>query len=120
MNLFSYSATHVGRIKDQNEDFYFANDEEGLYVTADGMGGHAAGEIASRMAIDITLRSVRPALPELHRLASVDSAESRKQVLSILEEAVHKADQAIYARAALEPEKRGMATTIDLLFVSEG
>jgi PPM family protein phosphatase len=120
MNLLSFSATHIGKVKDQNEDFYYANEQEGIFIIADGMGGHAAGEVASRMAVDVTLRSLQPRQEELTQLAAIDSAENRKRILAILEDVVRAADQAIYARAQNEPEKRGMATTIDLLFIING
>lgn len=120
MNLQSFSATHIGKVKDQNEDFYYASEEEGLFLVADGMGGHAAGEVASRMAVATVLEVLRPKLKELHELAAVDAAENRQQILDALENAVQRADQAIYTRALTEPEKRGMATTIDILFVTAG
>ena len=120
MNLLSFSATHIGKVKDQNEDFYYANEQDGIFIIADGMGGHAAGEVASRMAVDVTLRSLQPRQEELGQLAAIDSAENRKRILAILEDVVRAADQAIYARAQNEPEKRGMATTIDVLFIING
>src|SRR5664279_6160874 len=48
----SYGGTDIGRRRSVNEDAYLCDDETGLWVVADGMGGHAAGEIASQEAID--------------------------------------------------------------------
>lgn len=51
-NTTSNGLSHIGRIAKQNEDNYICDSQLGLYIVADGMGGHAAGEIASKLAID--------------------------------------------------------------------
>jgi len=57
--LRSYGATDVGQRRESNEDAFLQDDELGLWVVADGMGGHAAGEIASHEAIDTIHGMVR-------------------------------------------------------------
>ncbi|HEX7153287.1 MAG TPA: Stp1/IreP family PP2C-type Ser/Thr phosphatase [Thermoanaerobaculia bacterium] len=52
MQVKAYGLTHVGRQRQHNEDAFLVADEAGLFLVADGMGGHAAGEIASRIAVD--------------------------------------------------------------------
>jgi protein phosphatase len=52
MQVTAFGLTHVGRQRQHNEDSYLVADEPGLFLVADGMGGHAAGEIASRIAVD--------------------------------------------------------------------
>src|ERR1700682_1379382 len=52
MQVKAHGLTHVGRQRQHNEDTYLVADEAHLYLVADGMGGHAAGEIASRIAVD--------------------------------------------------------------------
>jgi protein phosphatase len=52
MHVKAYGLTHVGRQRQHNEDSFLVADEAKLYLVADGMGGHAAGEIASRIAVD--------------------------------------------------------------------
>src|SRR4051812_33236224 len=58
--LRSSARTDVGRRRKHNEDAYLIDDALGLYVVADGMGGHAAGEVASAQAV----RSIREALAD--------------------------------------------------------
>src|SRR5437016_11091705 len=52
MQVKACGLTHVGKQRQHNEDSYLVADEAKLYLVADGMGGHAAGEIASRIAVD--------------------------------------------------------------------
>jgi PPM family protein phosphatase len=105
-----YSArTDVGMIRSGNEDNYSAeaDTERGLFIVADGMGGHAAGEVASEMAVQILkvqLRDVR----ELE-----DNAVDRK-VMSALKGANH----AIHERTLSEVDKQGMGTTASVLLVA--
>ena len=67
--------TDVGRVRKQNEDAAWLNEKQGIYVVADGMGGHLAGEVASAMAIDAMKR-----MAEKHEIASI--AVLREAVLA--------------------------------------
>jgi len=97
------ASTHVGQVRDGNEDSFVAVD--GLYFVADGMGGHSAGEIASAIAV-ATLR-------ELHENSDhpLDTAEA-------VVEAVATANRAIFAEALADPSKSGMGTTLTGIVVT--
>lgn len=57
--FYTGAATHVGMVRSRNEDSYLVRPEAGMWAIADGMGGHQAGDVASRLVIE-TLRSITP------------------------------------------------------------
>ena len=93
--------TDIGRVRSQNEDAAWADDARGLYAVADGMGGHLAGEVASRMAIDAVQRMAR--------------AHGRADTLA-LREMMRWANDEIARHAQQHPECAGMGTTLSVLW----
>jgi len=93
-----------------NEDNFFADADErrGIFIVADGMGGHAAGEVASEMAVQIVSQGVSG-------LGSATESEAPKR----LESSLKAANRAIYDRMLAEADKQGMGTTASVLLVSE-
>lgn len=91
-----------------NEDNFFAdaNAHRGLFVVADGMGGHAAGEVASEMAVQILARE----------LADVNDL-GHAQAVDDLSRALEHANLAIYERTITELDKQGMGTTASVLLL---
>jgi len=102
--------TDVGRIRAGNEDSLYADASEsrGLFIVADGMGGHAAGEVASEMAVAIVAE-------QLAVLDSVTAPDAPGRVA----EALRRANDAIYRRTVLESDKQGMGTTASVLVLSD-
>ena len=104
---WQYAAkSDVGRVRQGNEDSLFADAESGVFIVADGMGGHVAGEVASQMVIDTVGPGVSQAVE-----AGLRGTELRLRTLELIE----AANQAILERADAEPEKKGMGTTLTLL-----
>ena len=108
-----------------NEDAFLVDDELGLYVVADGMGGHASGEIASAEAIETLhnmVRQNRAALERLDEMPLDGPRTSRRpptmhRALRILESAIQAATYMVFGLSENNPERRGMGTTISVLFV---
>ncbi len=103
------AATDVGRIRDRNEDGWIAIPGVGLFAVADGMGGHAAGEVASRLALE-TLSE---------RLSGGPPAD-RETVADALREAVVAAGRRIREEATRDPNRAGMGTTVTALQLLAG
>ena len=97
--------THVGQVRDGNEDNYVSID--GLYFVADGMGGHSAGEVASEIAVRI--------LQEIYTDPKV-----RVSSPGLLADAISTANTAIFMEAMHDSSKTGMGTTLTGLAVTNG
>lgn len=97
--------TSIGYFRDNNEDRIVADDETMIYVVADGMGGQAAGEQASQMAVDIVPLELRERLLE---------ADDPSKVREAIKHAVLKANQSIVQQGDNDPSTQNMGTTIVL------
>ncbi|HYW30641.1 MAG TPA: Stp1/IreP family PP2C-type Ser/Thr phosphatase [Gemmatimonas sp.] len=111
MQLSVAAGTDVGRIRAGNEDSLYADadPERGLFIVADGMGGHAAGEVASEMAVQIVARD----------LASVRDLSGSDPLMQMAD-ALRNANRAIYERTIVEADKQGMGTTASCLLMGNG
>ncbi|HLV60354.1 MAG TPA: Stp1/IreP family PP2C-type Ser/Thr phosphatase [Fredinandcohnia sp.] len=120
MNVASYALTDVGRRRTENEDAFIADEEVGLFAVCDGMGGHAAGEIASTLALEILRKEVRSNTRVLRALAADASGQHRAAAVELMERAVQRACREIYRMAEADPTKRGMGTTCAALLIAGG
>ena len=105
MKVSAFGLTDVGRRRESNEDDFLLEPGRGVYAVADGMGGHAAGEIASRLAIE-TLREV------LQRNETSAKPMNAEDAAEWLRGAVVEANRRICDSIRLHEERRGMGTTV--------
>jgi serine/threonine protein phosphatase PrpC/CRP-like cAMP-binding protein len=116
--LRSWARTDIGRKRKHNEDSYLVDEALGLYAVADGMGGHAAGEVASAQAVKSIREALADGKPVLDSFARSPTVESREHVAQLMERAIHKACADIYAMAGSDLGKRGMGTTVVALLAA--
>jgi serine/threonine protein phosphatase PrpC/CRP-like cAMP-binding protein len=115
-NIRFYAATDVGRLRDHNEDNYLVDKKLSLFVVADGMGGHAAGEVASALAVRIMHEELKKEATAIEDAAPL--TRGTKQILVLLEQAVQKACARIHEEAKADANKRGMGTTLSALLIA--
>jgi len=108
MILTAAARTDVGRRRSSNEDSFALAPQLGLYLVADGMGGHTAGQLASRLAT----RGCVACLREL--------TQSRASLTEKLRACVESANREIYDTAQAKPELTGMGTTLVALLAGAG
>ncbi|HEX8794099.1 MAG TPA: cyclic nucleotide-binding domain-containing protein [Polyangiaceae bacterium] len=115
-----YAATDVGKVRDHNEDNFLVDKKLGLFIVADGMGGHAAGEVASAIAVRTVHEEIKREKELLDDYATGATGANKvtpKDVVALLEHAVQRACSKIHEEARADAAKRGMGTTLSSLLV---
>ena len=117
MKIFYQAISDVGRKRKGNEDSLFVNPEQGLFVVADGMGGHAAGEVASRLAVDainefICLTGDDEEITWPFGLDETISYDGNR-----LKTAIRYANRKVLEATKEKSEYEGMATTVAAVLV---
>ncbi|MEI8258676.1 MAG: protein phosphatase 2C domain-containing protein, partial [Deltaproteobacteria bacterium] len=98
MKLVAAGLTDVGRERDHNEDTFLVDTEAGLFLVADGMGGHRAGEVASALARETIAASVK--------------ASQKPSRLEALDDAIRQANARVVQEGSQNKTRKGMGTTI--------
>jgi PPM family protein phosphatase len=108
LSFESFGITDIGLVRDHNEDVWAAYPEEGFFLLADGMGGHACGEVASKEALHI-LYSL---FTEWYSSGQTVPSKAK----AFFEEAFAKVNGQIYQQAQRDEVLKGMGTTLCALF----
>jgi serine/threonine protein phosphatase PrpC len=114
----AHGKTDVGRKRQHNEDAMLVDPALGLYIVADGMGGHAAGEVASARAVEVVKQHLITNRSILKDLAKEATQANRAAAASLVEVAVQRACADIYKMASSDSSKRGMGTTFVCLAIA--
>ncbi len=122
MRIISSALTDVGRKRDHNEDNFYLHKEENLFLVADGMGGHASGEVASKIVVEtirdfFTRTSKDPDATWAYKMYKDKKYEENRLIVSIEE-----GNKRVYEHSmkVSKDKKRGMGTTITAVLFVEG
>lgn len=118
VTLEAWLVTDVGVVRDHNEDSAYMESTRGFFIVADGMGGHAAGEVASAMAVESVRKSLEDAQPEIDAFRKAPTDVGRRALVQLLQNSVLGAHQAVYQSGQAEQDKAGMGTTLDVVLVA--
>jgi len=115
----SAGLTDVGKKRKGNEDRFSINNELGLYIVADGMGGHAAGEVASKIVVD----TVNEYMNRFNNSEDVEELEDSDQTLSKeanrLLSGIYLANKSVHQLSGSNKRLRGMGSTVSTIFFTE-
>lgn len=104
MKLAVYSAIDVGLVRKNNQDSILVDKENGIFIVADGMGGHQGGEVASRLAVQTIAKIM------------TDKENRTHSPINDLKRACEEANTTIYQESRKKLHLRGMGTTVCMLF----
>lgn len=118
INITSAGKTDVGQVRSSNQDSFLIDEKEHLYIVADGMGGHAGGEIASSLCVQEVAKDIRA-----HK--GVYSAKETRvhpdpKISNMLANSINYASTKIYEKALEDPSLKGMGTTATVLKIVDG
>ena len=116
--LRAFGVTDKGRVRSTNEDCFGIDADLQLCVVADGMGGHNAGEVASRLAVDAVFEQVAASRDDEPWPFGYEEGLTRRS--NILRTAVMDANRRVFEAAAAEPAYAGMGTTIVAVLADAG
>ncbi|HWL86955.1 MAG TPA: PP2C family serine/threonine-protein phosphatase, partial [Polyangiaceae bacterium] len=115
-----YAATDVGKVREHNEDNFLVDKKLALFMVADGMGGHAAGEVASAIAVRSMheeIKREKELIDDYVNGATGASKVTQKDIIALLEHAVQRACAKIHEEAQGDDDKRGMGTTLSAIIL---
>lgn len=115
MEIQAFAASDRGQRREGNEDHFLIDESLGLYMVCDGMGGHAAGEVASERSVSFTAEYIRDRRDLLENASEAPDGYFR--VLELAESATQDASRRLHELACADPTLAGMGTTMTLLLI---
>jgi protein phosphatase len=115
-----FADTDIGKYREKNEDYLYA--ENNLFIVADGMGGHMAGEVASRIAVEAFIENFNSSLKGISKKISANKITDNpgsSQVKELLLKSIKSANREVYSKATLQPGYYGMGTTFTGCYIQQ-
>src|SRR5256885_12921158 len=103
MELSFWAATDVGKKREHNEDNFLVDKKLSLFVVADGMGGHASGEVASHLAVHEFRAVVEAGKEMIERFAKGEGSVRPQDILALLEGAIQIAGSSVHQKGQARP-----------------
>jgi protein phosphatase len=119
MNILYKAISDVGRKRSANEDSFFADPELKLFVVADGMGGHAAGEVASKIAVESIQEFIRFTNDDKDITWPYEYDETLSLAGNRLKTAIQSAHARVLEATSQKKEFQGMATTVVSILLTD-
>ncbi len=119
MAIESSGRTHIGRRRKDNQDALLVDDTLGLYVVADGVGGHQAGEVASQMVVETLGHSMNGPSAGDVKAPRVDHDPTLSKAANQLMSSIHLANQEVHQRANSKKDYQGMGSTVSAVYFTD-
>ncbi len=114
----SAGLTDVGRKRKHNEDAFYVSDRHGIYIVADGMGGHMAGEVASRIVVETIQDQMGAPATDGEGMDMITRAEKASNDSARLLSTIHLANRMVHTLASKKAEFKGMGSTVATVMLS--
>ena len=115
----SAGISDVGKKRERNEDSLFYDDKLGLYVVADGMGGHLAGEVASRLVVETMRDYIRQIEEDQQSEETIYIDDSISKEANRLLSSIRLSNQVVHQASLQDESQRGMGSTVSAVYFTE-
>lgn len=116
MHVFAAGVTHTGQKRTENEDRFLVDEELGLYIVCDGMGGHASGALAAETAVATIRAKIHQSTLQLEEIRS--GAVAFEQLVHLAESAVIAASERVHGVGVTRPGAQGMGCTVTMVMTA--